>query len=138
MTVRTCPSGVPNRVDVEQADLEAACRFYSGLFGWTFQDVVLVAGEPAYRVATLGGQDAIAWLGPLESRQAAPHWHVTFTVADRDASVAAAERLGAAILATDDSPWTRDALVRDPQGAEITLSQFAPSAMTDVAQETSA
>ena len=58
----------------------------------------------------------------------APHWHVTFTVADRDATADAAERLGGTVLRRADTDWTRDALVRDPQGAVFTASQFTPPA----------
>jgi uncharacterized protein len=53
-------------------------------------------------------------------------WTVTFAVADRDDSAATAERLGATVLRSADDLWTRTALVRDPQGAEFTLSQFTP------------
>ena len=55
-----------------------------------------------------------------------PRWHVTFTVADRDDSAATAERLGATVVSSSDNMWTKDALVRDPQGAEFTVSQFTP------------
>jgi hypothetical protein len=72
-----------------------------------------------------GFEDAIAWLAPAAAGETG-HWHVTFAVADRDDAAAAAERLGAAILASADTQWTRTALVRDPQGAELTLSQFTP------------
>jgi hypothetical protein len=37
-----------------------------------------------------------------------------------------AERLGAQILGQADTEWTRTALIRDPQGAEFTASQFTP------------
>jgi hypothetical protein len=30
------------------------------------------------------------------------------------------------VLTTNDTEWTRDALIRDPQGAEFTASQFTP------------
>ncbi len=53
-------------------------------------------------------------------------WHVTFTVADRDDSAATAERLGATVLTSPDDLWTRNALVRDPQGAQFTIAQFTP------------
>jgi hypothetical protein len=36
------------------------------------------------------------------------------SVRDRDESVAAAERLGASIISTADTGWTRSADVRDP------------------------
>ena len=51
---------------------------------------------------------------------------MTFTVADRDAAAADVVRLGGTVLASDDTDWTRTALVRDPQGAQLTLSQFTP------------
>jgi uncharacterized protein len=54
------------------------------------------------------------------------HWHVSFTVADRDKSVSVAEKLGATVISTEDTEWTKAALIRDPQGAELTLSQFTP------------
>jgi uncharacterized protein len=47
-------------------------------------------------------------------------------VTDRDDSAATAERLGATIVRSSDNTWTKDALVRDPQGAEFTVSQFTP------------
>ena len=37
-----------------------------------------------------------------------------------------AERLGAVVISSDDTDWTKTALIRDPQGAELTLSQFTP------------
>ena len=55
-----------------------------------------------------------------------PHWHVTFTVADRDRAADRAERLGATVVDTAESHWTKTAELRDPQGAALTISQFAP------------
>ena len=76
-------------------------------------------------VATSSGfEDAIAWIAAACDEQ--PHWHVSFTVADRDQAVAAAERLGAHVLGQSDTEWTRTALIRDTQSAEFTASQFTP------------
>ena len=47
-------------------------------------------------------------------------------MADRDASVATAEGLGATVLDTSDDLWTRKAVLQDPQGARFTVSQFTP------------
>jgi uncharacterized protein len=55
-----------------------------------------------------------------------PHWHVTFTVADRDASAHRVEELGGRVLGRAEDDWTRTALVHDPHGAAFTVSQFAP------------
>jgi predicted enzyme related to lactoylglutathione lyase len=57
-----------------------------------------------------------------------PEWRVIFTVADRDRSVATAEGLGATVLESADTQWTKTARIRDPQGAELVLSQFTPPA----------
>ncbi len=51
---------------------------------------------------------------------------MSFTVADRDQTVATAERLGGTVVSTVDTNWTRDAVLRDPQGAVFTASQFTP------------
>src|SRR5690606_37327517 len=69
-----------------------------------------------------------ASLAPLSAGEE-PHWHVTFAVADRDDAVATAERLGATVVSGPDADgWTESAGVRDPPGAVLTLSQFAPKA----------
>ena len=63
----------------------------------------------------------------LEPRMA-PHWHVSFSVADRDAAAERVESLGGEVIATEENQWTRTALVRDPQGAVFTASEFTPPA----------
>jgi len=126
-------------------DREAAMAFYAPLFGWRAADLDQGAGTmlqvPGYgdhlaatvdptiherqASAPAGFADVIGALvviGPGET----PHWHVNFTVANRDESAAAADRLGAAILSTSDTMWTKDAVVRDPQGAVFTISEFSP------------
>jgi predicted enzyme related to lactoylglutathione lyase len=75
--------------------------------------------------APKGFEDAIAWVALTDEGEPA-HWHVTFTVADRDETAAQAERLGATVLSHQTSDWTRTALIRDPQGAVFTASQFTP------------
>jgi predicted enzyme related to lactoylglutathione lyase len=141
-----------NFSDLHTDDLERAAAFYPAVFGWEAEALDLGGGatatmwrrpgygdhleatvDPEIRTrqsevaAPPGFEDAIGWLQPLEAGAASsPHWHVTITVRDRDDSVAAAERLGASILSSADSDWTRSAEIRDPQGAELTLSQFTP------------
>jgi uncharacterized protein len=72
-----------------------------------------------------GFADAFGWLIPTADGER-PHWHVTFTVADRDDSAAVAERLGATVIAKADSDWTLDALIVDPQRAVFSVSQYTP------------
>jgi hypothetical protein len=105
-------------------------------FGWEIDDVGFGAmiRRPVYGdhlVATVdpgiherqaevqappGFADAIGWLAPAATDEQ-PHWHVTFTVADRDQSLATISRLGGTVLESEDTEWTRRARVRDPQGA---------------------
>ncbi len=133
-----------NFSDLHTGDASAAIGFYARLFGWEFDDLgfVTMIRRPGYGdhlAATVdpgirerqesisappGFADAIAWLAPLTSGQ--DHWHVTFSVASRDDSAATAEKLGAVLILSEDTEWAKTALIRDPQGAELTLSQFTP------------
>jgi predicted enzyme related to lactoylglutathione lyase len=64
MTERTSYEvGTPSWVDLSTPDLEAALRFYGGLFGWEFED----AGEEAghYHQALVGGK-RVAGIGPAQ------------------------------------------------------------------------
>lgn len=137
--------GAWNFSDLHTPDRDAAMTFYTPIFGWRAVDLEHGAGTmlhvPGYgdhlaatvdpgiyerqAAAPPGFADVIGGLaitGPGEPAR----WHVTFTVADRDDSAATAERLGARIVTSSDDLWTKNALVRDPQGAEFTVSQFTP------------
>ena len=55
------------------------------------------------------------------------HWSVTFAVDDADATAALANSLGGEVVAGPvDAPWTRMAVIKDPQGAIFIASQFVP------------
>ena len=144
-----------NFSDLHTSDVASARSFYGAVFGWEADSLDVGAGategegpalwrRPGYGdhlAATIdpgiherqaaasappGFADAIVWLAPLTGHEQ-PHWHVTFAVADRDDVRATALRLGAAdVSGPVDTPWTRTAVVRDPQGAVFTLSQFTP------------
>ncbi|MGY1739382.1 MULTISPECIES: VOC family protein [unclassified Blastococcus] len=137
--------GAWNFSDLHTPDPAAALRFYAPLFGWRAAELpggdwemLQVPGYGDHLAATVdpgiherqasappGFADVIGGLAPTGEGEP-PHWHVTFTVGDRDAAAATAERLGGTVLGTGEDPWTRTALVRDPQGARFTLSQFTP------------
>jgi predicted enzyme related to lactoylglutathione lyase len=138
--------GAWNFSDLHTDDPEGAKRFYGSVFGWVFVDfgqelksatMIQVPGYGDHLAATVdpgiherqasappGYADVIGGLAP--ARDLGPHWHVTFTVADRDEAAATAESLGATVLARTENDWTRQAVVRDPQGAVFTASQFTP------------
>jgi predicted enzyme related to lactoylglutathione lyase len=136
--------GAWNFSDLHTPDRDRALAFYGSLFGWKTTELPGGAGTmlqvPGY------GDHLAATVDPgIHERQATappgfadvigglvvddePHWSVTFSVPDRDAGAATAERLGATVLGSDENLWTRTARVRDPQGAEFTISQFTPPA----------
>ncbi|VXB74574.1 putative glyoxylase CFP32 [Arthrobacter sp. 9AX] len=137
--------GTWNFSDLHTPNPEAAMAFYGKAFGWQVDDIGygLMVRRPGYgdhleatvdpdiraRQSTFpapaGFEDAVAWIVASSSDEP-PHWHVTFTVADRDRTVAEAGRLGAEVIRQDDTDWTREALIRDPQGAVFSTSQFTP------------
>jgi predicted enzyme related to lactoylglutathione lyase len=137
--------GAWNFSDLHTADPAASIEFYGRVFGWQFDDVgfATMIRRPGYgeHLATTsdpdiyerqsgdqvppGFADAIGWLALLPEGEH-PHWHVTFTVADRDDSAATAEHLGAVVLSSTDTSWTREARLQDPQGGVFTVSQYFP------------
>ena len=89
MAPRTYPSGVPCWIDIEPVDADAAQRFYSGLFGWTFADAMPPGAPGYYLIAQLEGDVAA-----MASREAVSTgaWNTYIAVDDVDA-------------ATADRPW---------------------------------
>jgi predicted enzyme related to lactoylglutathione lyase len=136
--------GTWNFSDLHTPDPAAALAFYQPVFGWVADQMpgagamVRVPGYGDHLAATVdpdiherqkhappGFADVIGGLQPAADGEP-PHWHVVFAVADRDASAATAESLGAQVVQSSEDLWTRKALLRDPQGAEFTVSQFTP------------
>lgn len=133
--------GAWNFSDLHTSDPTASLAFYGAVFGWRV-DADLGAGMirlPGYgdhlaatvdpdiherqRLAPAGFADVIAGITPDDD---AAQWWIRFAVADRDATVAAVERLGGAVDEVGESEWVKDATVRDPAGSRFVVSQFAP------------
>jgi predicted enzyme related to lactoylglutathione lyase len=122
---RTYPHGVTCWVDTEQADVDDASGFYAALFGWTLTNA-MPPGEPAsYLIATFNGLDVAVTRAGGRVVSPPAQWRVTFTVTDRDESVATAEGLVATVLDTSQDLWTRKALLRD-RGAPSSSSASSP------------
>ena len=71
--------------------------------------------------------DVVAALNPIgaDDDTTVAHWSVTFGVDDADAIAAKAQELGGDVVAGPfDAPWTRMAVIKDPQGATFIASQF--------------
>lgn len=112
----------PGKVIFEQLvtpDLAAAKRFYTGLFGWSFQDIP--GTRFPYAMAYAGGHPVAGFaqrdLPASEHRQ--PAWLSFFSVRDADAAVKTAADHGAKVLVAphDIANRGRQAVLTDPQGA---------------------
>src|SRR5439155_22392422 len=80
--------GVPCWIDTSQPDPEAAVTFYSGLFGWEFEDVMPQGSEGKYFIARIRGGDVAAVGSVPEAAPPMAIWHTYVWVesADEDAS----------------------------------------------------
>jgi predicted enzyme related to lactoylglutathione lyase len=124
------------------ADQDQARQFYSAVFGWQFTDPpfggwtwIQVPGYGDHLAATVdpgiherqaqapkGFADVVGGLMPAAEGQA--YWQVTFSVADREAAVATAGKLGATVLDESENRFTKLADLQDRHGARFTVSQF--------------
>ena len=103
-------------------DLEAAKRFYGGLFGWTFRDVPL--GARKFAEALLNGQQVAGLMQrPVPGGKHRPAWLTFISVQDADAASASATRNGAKLLfgPRDIPDLGRIAVLADPQGAVFAI-----------------
>jgi uncharacterized protein len=134
-------------------DPERAKAFYVWLFGWEARTIDLGGDEaimlclPGYGdfLATLepgirerqsgegvpeGFADAIAWIETMTPDvlpDTPPHWAVTFSVADTDATVARAAELGGTVAVPPfDAGPARMATLADPAGAVFSVSAYTP------------
>jgi hypothetical protein len=129
-------------------DVEGAKAFYGAVFGW--QTLALDAGVmwtlPGYgdhleeatpglreQMTQMGAPegfiDVVAALNPIadDDSTTPAHWSATFAVDDADATAVKAKELGGEVVAGPfDAPWTRMAVIKDPQGATFIASQFVP------------
>jgi len=131
MPVRTSyEQGTPNWVDLQTTDQSAAKAFYSGLFGWTYDDQPMSdeADGAVYSMAELGGQQvaAIAPQPPeLAAASAPPMWNTYLAVDSVDDAAAKVGPAGGqvAMQPFDVMDAGRMAFVIDPGGAPVALWQ---------------
>jgi predicted enzyme related to lactoylglutathione lyase len=119
-------SGRPNAyswAELNARGLERAIAFYEEVFGWTTSTSPFGDGQEYTQFAADGEYIA----GALEMNPAIPaevpsYWMVYFTVDDVDAGFRKAVGLGAReLVAPQDFPGGRFAIVSDPQGASFGL-----------------
>jgi uncharacterized protein len=107
--------------DVSTTDQDAAKRFYTELFGWTYEDNRIEDGV-YYSMAFIGDKPVAAIsLQQQQQREAGvpPSWNCYITVESADDTLARARELGATVHADafDVMDAGRMGVVQDPQGA---------------------
>jgi predicted enzyme related to lactoylglutathione lyase len=117
--------GVPCWVDTSQPDPEAAVAFYSGLFGWDFEDAMPPGSAGKYYIARLRGGDVAAVGSQPDGAAPMAAWNTYIWVESADGAVA--KVLDADGRVTID-PFEvigagRMAACRDPDGAAFCLWQ---------------
>ena len=141
--------GTWNFSELKTADVAGATRFYGEVFGWEVDEVDMGAMHgtmvrlPGYadfleqfdpgirhRHADFGAppgfSECIAWIMPVADGEA-PHWNVTFAVADPDAVASTARQQGGRVLVEPfDVPPVRSTVIADPSGARFTANAFNP------------
>ena len=140
--------GAVNFNGLATRDIEGAKAFYGAVFGW--QTLSLPAGVmwtlPGYgdhleeatpglrqQMEQMGAPegfiDVVAALTPIAGgdNDTPPNWSITFAVDDVAAAAATASELGGEVVSGPvDAPWSRMAVIKDPQGATFIASQFVP------------
>lgn len=116
--------GTPSWLDVSAPDIDAAAAFYGGLFGWDSEATGTVEETGGYRMFTLRGRH-VAGLGPTRDGGPPPMWTTYITVADAEATCAAATTAGGTVFMQpfDVMGAGRMAVLADPQGAMFCLWQ---------------
>ncbi|MGY0235293.1 VOC family protein [Longispora urticae] len=118
----TTAPGAPNWADLGSTDVPGAIAFYSGLFGWTAQDMGPEAG--GYHLLRLDGKQ-VAGLGPATDPARGTSWAVYFTTDDADATAAAVTSGGGTVVVApmDVMDLGRMAVFTDPAGAYFSAWQ---------------
>jgi predicted enzyme related to lactoylglutathione lyase len=117
--------GVPCWVDTSQPDPESAVDFYSGLFGWEFEDVMPPGSEGKYFIARIRGGDVAAVGSIPEGAPPMAMWNTYVWVdsADETASKVADAGGNIAMEPFDVMDAGRMAVCMDPEGAAFCLWQ---------------
>jgi uncharacterized protein len=117
--------GVPCWVDTSQPDPEAAVDFYSGLFGWEFEDVMPPDSPGKYFVARLRGLDAAAVGSIPEAAPPMAMWNTYIWVESADDTASKVRDAGGNVLMEpfDVMNAGRMAVFTDPEGAMFCVWQ---------------
>jgi uncharacterized protein len=111
--------GVPCWVDTSQPDPEAAVDFYSGLFGWEFEDVMPPGSPGKYFIARIRGGDVAAVGSIPEGSPPMAMWNTYVWVESADETASKVLDAGGTVLMEpfDIMESGRMAVFADPEGA---------------------
>jgi predicted enzyme related to lactoylglutathione lyase len=117
--------GVPCWVDTSQPDPEAAVDFYSGLFGWEFEDVMPPDSPGRYFIARVHGGDVAAVGSQPEGAPPRAVWNTYVWVESADEAAAKVRQAGGRVLTEpfDVMGAGRMAVCMDPEGAAFCVWQ---------------
>jgi uncharacterized protein len=113
--------GVPCWVDTSQPDPEAAVDFYSGLFGWEFEDALPPESEGRYFIARIRG-GVVAAVGSIpEAMPQEASWNTYVAVESADETASKARDAGGNVVMEpfDVMDAGRMTVFTDPEGAAI-------------------
>ena len=132
MAMRGFVTGAPGTyrwAELNSRGFDKALSFYRAVFGWAPRTRSMGEGQPPY-TEFLVGDESVA--GGMEMNSMVPaevpsYWMVYFSVEDVDRSFRKAMELGAReMLAPQDFPGGRFAILGDPQGAAFGLHKITP------------
>ncbi len=119
--------GAPNTfgwAELNSRGIDKAKPFYRKVFGWTEKQSEMGEGGPEYTEFHLGGESIAGGMemNPMVPAEVPSYWMVYFNVDDVDKSFTkATEAGGREMMAPQDFPGGRFAILSDPQGAAFGL-----------------
>lgn len=108
-------------------DAEGSAKFYESMFGWTREKMPMPGGFDYhfFRCGERPVAGMIQLTPEMQMGECPPFWGSYVTVENADESVAKAKELGAEVLKeVTDLPMGRFAVLKDPQGAVISIWEF--------------
>jgi predicted enzyme related to lactoylglutathione lyase len=120
-------TGVPGSyawAELNSRGLDRAVPFYAAAFGWATRTSPMGEGQPPYTEFLLEGHGVAGGMemSPMVPAAVPSYWMVYFAVDDVDGAFKKALAAGAKVMvAVQDFPGGRFAIVQDPQGAVFAL-----------------
>jgi predicted enzyme related to lactoylglutathione lyase len=117
--------GVPCWVDTSQPDPEAAVDFYSGLFGWEFENVMPPESDGKFFIARLHGGDVAAVGSIPAGAPPVAMWNTYIWVDSADETAAKVRGAGGSVVMEPFDVFNagRMAVFTDPEGAMFCVWQ---------------